>query len=559
MIGTKDLQTGKKRNFLAPSFNPEEIQEFLNGYDTLIGHNIIDFDCVVLEKFFGTSFKQHEIIDTLILSRLFNPQLEGGHSLKEWGKRLKFPKGDYDDWTRLTPEMIKYCEQDCDVTQRVYEVLTEKLEKFGKTSVELEHEVQKIVTSQVQNGWLLDQTKCYDLLAKLKQRKMEVEDEVHQRFKALPVFSGKITPKYKKDGRLSIVSLKFLGSNWTNVCGPFSRIEWPEFNLGSRQQIARYLQFFGWKPVNKTEKGNIIVDEAVLSKVKGIPEASLIAEYLLLQKRMAQFDSWITEVEKFGDGRVHGKVNPIGAVTGRMTHSNPNIAQVPASYSPYGKECRSCWTVPVGFNLVGIDASGLELRMLAHYMNDKEYTHEVINGDIHTANQKAAGLSTRDSAKTFIYAFLYGAGDAKIGSIIGGTKEDGTRLKEEFLSNTPSLRDLRERVERSSQRGYLKGLDGRKLIIRSSHASLNTLLQSAGAIIMKKALTLLNEYAILHKIDYKFVGNIHDEFQAEVKEDQAQNFGWLAVECIKSAGEKLNLRCPLDGEYKVGNTWAETH
>ena len=557
MIGTKDLQSGNRVNFLSPQSEIKEIKEYIDGFHTIIGHNIIGFDAPMIEKFLGITLKDHNVVDTLTMSRLYNPQLEDGHSLRAWGDRLKFPKGDYNDWTKLTPEMIKYCEQDCEVTHKVYEVLTEKLEKFGNTSVALEHEVQKVITKQTENGWLLDQGKCLNLLAILKQRKMELTDEVHERFKALPVFIKEVTPRYKKDGRLSSVGLRFIGDSIHDVVGPFSRIDWPEFNLGSRQQIGRHLQFFGWKPETYTEKGNIIVDEAVLSKVKGIPEASLIAEYLLVQKRMAQVSSWLEEVQE--DGRVHGYVNPIGAVTGRMTHSSPNMAQVPASYSPYGDACRSCWVAPKGYKLVGVDASGLELRMLAHYMDDKEYIHEVINGDIHTVNQNSAGLATRDNAKTFIYAFLYGAGDAKIGSIVGGNSRDGAKLKKTFLDNTPSLRDLRERVERSSQRGYLKGLDGRKLIIRSAHASLNTLLQSAGAIIMKKALTLLDEYAILHNIDYKFVGNIHDEFQVEVREDQVDNFGWLAVECIKAAGPKFDLRCPLDGEYKIGNNWAETH
>ena len=197
--------------------------------------------------------------------------------------------------------------------------------------------------------------------------------------------------------------------------------------------------------------------------------------------------------------------------------------------------------------------------MLAHYMNDEEYTNEVTNGDVHTANQKNAGLATRDLAKTFIYAFLYGAGDAKIGAIVGGSKRDGAKLKKKFLDNTPPLRNLRERVAKSAKRGYLKGLDGRKLILRSEHAALNTLLQSAGAIIMKKSLTILNEYGKLHNIDFKFVGNIHDEFQVEVRQDQAEKFGWLAVECIKAAGLQFDLRCPLDGEFKIGSTWAETH
>ena len=549
-------ESGEVRNFLFP-FNKEEIQAWFDQYEEVIGHNFIDFDAVHLENIVGVSLAGLKVTDTLILSKLYNPQLEGGHSLRAWGDRLHFPKGKHVDFDKLTPEMVEYCTQDLRVTKKVYDVLTSKLASFGDTSVHLEHEVQKIITKQIQNGWELDQRKCLDLLATLKERRLEIEEEVHDKFIPLASYVKEIKPKYKKNGELSNVGLKFLGDNWECVTGPFSRIEFPEFNLGSRQQIGRYLQYFGWKPTNFTEKGHVIVDEAILSKVTGIPEAQLIAEYLLVQKRTAQIQSWLDAIER--DGRVHGYVNTIGAVTGRMTHSSPNMSQVPASYSPYGSDCRSCWTVPKGRKLVGADASGIELRMLCHYMNDEEYTHEVINGDVHTANQKAAGLETRDSAKTFIYAFLYGAGDAKIGSIVGGTKRDGARLKELFLRNTPSLRQLRERVSNAAVRGYLKGLDNRKLVIRSNHAALNTLLQSAASVVMKKSLTILDEYAKLHSIDYKFVGNIHDEFQAEVREDQADKFGWLAVECIKAAGIKLNLRCPLDGEYKVGKTWADTH
>tara|TARA_R110000787_G_scaffold89109_1_gene188733 strand:+ start:4819 stop:6354 length:1536 start_codon:yes stop_codon:yes gene_type:complete len=511
---------------------------------------------MVLKELLGITFDM-PITDTLVLSKLYNPQLENGHSLKAWGERLKFPKGDHSDWSKFSPEMLEYCIQDLKVTGKVYEELKNKLDKFGGTSIVLEHQVQDVVSTQIKNGWTLDQQKCWELLAELKEKKIHLEEEVHIKFKPLATFIKEVTPKYKINGELSSVGLKFLPNFKDVVIGPFSHVEFPEFNLGSRQQIGKYLKFFGWRPTELTEKGHAIVDEAVLSKVKGIPEAKLIAEWLIVQKRMAQVKSWLDVVE--ADGRVRGYVNPIGAVTGRMTHSSPNMAQVPSSYSPYGSECRSCWTVPTGFKLVGVDAAGLELRMLAHYMDDKEYTNEVIHGDIHTANQKSAGLTTRDSAKTFIYAFLYGAGDAKIGSIVGGSSRDGKKLKEVFLSNTPSLRTLRERVEGACARGYLKGIDGRKLIIRSSHAALNTLLQSAGAIIMKKALTILDDHAKIYKIDYKFVGNIHDEFQTEVREDQAEKFGWLAVECIKAAGIAFNLKCPLDGEYKVGTTWAETH
>lgn len=529
----------------------------MGGVTHIIGHNVIAYDVRVLNRLLGFDSSSTKLTDTLVLSRLCNPSMEGGHSLREWGIRLNLHKGDYDDWSQLTDEMVDYCVQDVLVTHATYDYLMQKLSPFGTESIELEHKVQEIITGQIENGWLLDQGQAVDLLGTLYEKKIELEGTVRDTFKPLPVFVKEIHPKIKKDGSLSTVGLRFLGDDCNLVAGPFSRIDYPEFNLGSRQQIGKYLQWFGWEPKDFTENGQPIVDEKVLSNVKDIPEAKLIGEYLLVQKRIAQVESWMDAVEE--DGRVHGYVNPIGAVTGRMTHNSPNMAQVPAGYSPYGKECRSCWVVPKGFKLVGCDASGLELRMLAHYMNDAAYTKEILHGDIHTANQTAAGLATRDQAKTFIYAFLYGAGDAKIGSITGGTARAGRRLKEKFLSNTPALADLRERVATAANRGYLTGLDGRKLWIRSPHAALNTLLQSAGAIVMKKALTILAEYAKIYNIQYKFVGNIHDEIQAEVREDQAQTFGWLAVECIKAAGVQLKLRCPLDGDFKIGETWAQTH
>jgi DNA polymerase I len=239
----------------------------------------------------------------------------------------------------------------------------------------------------------------------------------------------------------------------------------------------------------------------------------------MLQKRISQLLSWFKELNE-DTGRVHGFVNHNGTITGRMTHRSPNMAQIPSSSSEYGAECRACWTVPEGYKLVGIDASGLELRMLAHYMNDKEYTNEVINGDIHTTNQKLAGLKSRNQAKTFIYAFLYGAGDAKIGTVVGGTKKDGARLKKSFLNNLPPLKHLRDSVKREAAKGFVKGLDGRKVFVRSEHAALNTKLQSAGAIVMKMAKIILAEK--MKDLDAKFVANVHDEWQIEVRADQAE-------------------------------------
>jgi DNA polymerase I-like protein with 3'-5' exonuclease and polymerase domains len=530
----------------------------LDTETTLVAHNGLAYDFPVLERLWGADLSIFPKLDTLILSRLANPSREGGHGLKAWGVELGFPKGDYNDWSHLNDEMVTYCKQDVAVNVKVLEKLRVELAHFKGDCVDLEHEVQSVIIDQINNGWQLDERYAYDLVATLKERVYELEAEVHAVFLPLPTFISEVTPKVKKDGTISVVGLKFLGDSWVDVGGRFSRVDYPIFNLGSRQQIGRWLQHFGWEPEVFTDKGQPKVDETVLVSVTDIPQAQLISEYLTVQKRIALVSSWIAAVDS-DTGRVHGYVNSNGAVTGRMTHSKPNVAQVPSSHSPYGVESRSCWIASEGYSLVGMDASGLELRMLAHYMNDAKYTSEILDGDIHTANMIAAGLTDRSQAKTFIYAYLYGAGDEKIGSIVGGGRAEGATLKAKFLENTPALAVLRVDVEKQAIKGNIEGLDGRRLMIRSSHAALNTLLQSAGAIVMKKALTLLDHYAKLWGIKYRFVGNIHDEIQTEVEIGKEDVFGRLAVSCIQAAGTHFNLNCPLDGEYKVGSSWASTH
>jgi DNA polymerase I-like protein with 3'-5' exonuclease and polymerase domains len=305
-----------------------------------------------------------------------------------------------------------------------------------------------------------------------------------------------------------------------------------------------------WK--KQTPTGKPVVDEPALKDNEHIPEAVQVLEYMTLQKRSGMLKSWIDNVAE--DGRIHGRVNTNGAVTGRMTHSSPNLAQIPSD-----KEYRECFVVPEGSKLVGVDASGLELRMLAHYMNDEEYTNLILHGDIHTHNQQAAGLETRPQAKTFIYAFLYGAGDEKIGAITGGGAKAGAKLKSTFLSSLPALEQLLRKVKRLAAQGSLPALDGRRVMVRSEHAALNTLLQSAGAIVMKQALVIAVEKLEQHQYPYKLVAQVHDEFQIEVPEEYANRVGAVFRNSIREAGRVLDLRCPLDGEYKVGDSWAETH
>ena len=542
-------------------FKEDELDKFssyIGRYDEFVGHNIIGFDAPVIKKIIGIDLHEKgKVIDTLVLSRLFDPVREGGHSLKSFGERLKFGKLDFKDFSEYSDEMLEYCIRDVELTERVLGYLIKHNPDFSREAIRLEHDIARIITQQENNGFLFDVTKADLLLGKLREKINEIEQKVRERFIPLPTFVKIVKPRYRKDGSLSTVGLNSLGQGWENVMGDFSLIEMKEFNLGSRQQIARYLRYFGWKPTKFTEHGQPIVDEKVLQGITDIPEAELIKEFLLLQKRIAQVESWVEAVAE--DGRVHGRVITNGAITGRMSHQSPNMAQVPAVYSPYGKECRELWVVPEGYKLVGVDASGLELRILSHYMNDKEYIDAIINGDIHTTNQSLAGLSTRDQAKTFIYAFIYGAGDEKLGAICGGSRNYGKAIKSRFLSRTPALANFRKRVDKATGKGWLKGIDGRKLRIRNRHSALNTLIQGGGAIVMKKALILLEEQVSKHKLNARPVANVHDEFQYEVLETQAEDFGNLAVDSIINAGKELGIRCPLNGEYKYGNNWQETH
>lgn len=544
---TRDMDTDEVIVWKAAS----GLQKYLDNCDLIIMQNGINFDAPILRKIWNVTMRLSQVSDTLVLSRLLSPSLEGGHSLDAWGTRLGFPKGDFKDWDGgLTEEMITYCVQDTLVTAKLYDHLIQELNSkgFSQRSIELEHNVQAIITKQEVNGFKLDQRNALQLLSELKTKLDAIEVEMQVIFPA-KVESNRISKLNK----------------------PLKDIVTP-FNPGSRKQIGERLIERGWKPSKFTETGQPIVDEVTLAD-SVIPEAKAIAEYLMLQKRIAQIDSWLNELKE--DGRVHGRVITNGAVTGRMTHRNPNMAQVPNSGSPYGEECRNLWIVEKGYKLVGIDASGLELRMLAHYMNDDEYTHEIIQGDIHWKNTLSLGFyskgtlrdkkdqgheQARNKAKTFIYAFLYGAGAAKIGTIVGGNAKEGQKLIDNFLQNTPKLMQLRQKVSRiSAKEGALPSLDGRKIFIRSEHSAVNTLLQGAGAIVMKQALVILDKSLKRAKIDYKFVVNCHDEWQIEVKEGSEHEVGQLGVTAIQKAGEDFKMRCPLDGEYKIGNSWRETH
>ena len=545
----------------------------LEKAEEIAGHNIIKFDLPVIHKLYPHFWATARPFDTLLMSKLVYPdvgeiddrnirrgknfpkKLRGKYSLKAWGYRLGELKGDYceqeDCWSQWSIDMQRYCEQDVMVTKKLFDLLKSK--NISEEARNLEHQFASIIFEQEQRGVYFDKEKAVALASKLTAEKLRIEEELKK------VFPNKIV----EETFIPKVNNKTKGY----VKGqPFTKKIEIEFNPQSRQMIAEALiDRYGWKPTELSPTGLPVINEEVIDSLD-YPEAPLIKEYFLVTKTLGQLadgkNAWLKLVSK--DGAIHGYVDTIGAVTGRCTHNSPNLAQVPAVGGFMGKECRELFRAREGYKLVGCDASGLELRCLAHYMNDEDYTHEILNGDIHTRNQQMAGLSTRAEAKRFIYAFTYGGGDSLIGNIVGGDAKEGKAIKKRFLQGLPKLGILIQRVQkRIKEKSYLKGIDGRILKVREQYKGLNVLLQSCGAIVMKKALCILFLDCLAKgwevNKDFAFVLNVHDEYQAEVRPELVEEYKVMAVEAIRKAGEYFHFRCPLDGEAKVGDSWYDTH
>ena len=561
----KDTVTGEVSSYTQDNLK-DGLEYLMHTPDLIAGHNVIKFDIPVIQKLYPWfTVDQSKVVDTLVLSRLIFSDLRerdgalieqgvlpsklwGSHSLKAWGYRLGILKGEYgaqeNAWEVLTPEMLEYCIQDSEVTRQLLAKF-DSLE-YSKQSIDLEHQVAWICAQMERNGWPFDVQGAAKLYTELVEKRTAILTQMRETFEPLVIDRG-FSEKTGKKLKDKVV----------------------EFNPGSRQHIADRLKTkYGWKPTEFTPSGQAKVDEDVL-KALDYPEAQVLAEYFLVEKRIGQIaegdQAWL-KLET--NGKVHGSINTNGAVTGRATHNSPNLAQVPGVRSPYGEQCRSFFKVLPGFKQVGADLSGLELRCLAHFMarwDEGEYGHELLNGDIHTKNQLAAGLPTRDNAKTFIYGFLYGAGDAKIGSIVGKGSKEGKILKEKFLNGVPALKNLRNAVTKAAERGYLIGLDGRRIPIRSPHAALNSLLQGAGAIIAKQ--WIIESFAEAERRglkcgwdgDFVLLGFIHDELQWAVREDRAEELGKFVIEAAATAGEHFKFKCPIGAEFKVGNNWADCH
>lgn len=595
----------------------------------IIAHNGLKYDMLVFNKLYPhIGFNYQNVLDSLVIARLVYPdigsvdkmlrhkwglpgKLFGSHSLKAWGYRLKEHKAEYEGgWEEWNQEMEDYCEQDVHVCHKLVDKLFSK--EPTQLSLWIEHSVAQIIQRQENYGFLFNQQKAVDLYATLIKHKTDLEVKLFQTFKPFYLRDGLKNTTPKADNRRYNYSKD----------APLCKVKLVDFNPGSRDHIAHRLKYvYKWMPTEFTDSGKPKVDETVLDGLP-YPEAKLLSEYMMVAKRIGQLaegdEAWLRHVQD--DGRIHGGVNTNGTVTGRMAHSRPNLAQVPAGYSPYGHQCRELFHVPPGKKLVGADASALELCALAGFMAEFDggaYIKTATEGrkedgtDVHTMTKNAIDANSRDDAKTWFYAFIYGAGDWKLGTTILKpedakayflenkqevltmienrekfidalkaqgkkdlpkrlTKRDATyilrgkRSREAVAKNIPALGEVSKMVKTElKEHKCLFGLDGRKLSIRSDHAALNTKLQSAGALIMKLGLiildTKLQELGYVPGVNYEFVINVHDEWQVECDEAIAELVGAHAVWAMGESGKQFEFPCPISGEYRIGNNWAETH
>lgn len=517
-----------------------------NGYN-IVFHNGIRFDIPCLKKLVGDRFSfdpRDCVLDTLVLARLIYANIKdtdiglmksgrlpkklyGSHSLKAYGYRMGELKGTYgeqeDAWDKFTPEMYEYNKQDVVVTLKLFNKLMSK--GYPLKAIQLEHDIAWVMAKQERNGFVFDKDAAVKLYADLSAKRQEIYDDLVSEVGSWTVYKG--DKVYKRDNAKKGIKAGV----------PYPQYEEVTFNPNSRAHIAKVLIDRGWIPEEMTPTGSPKVDEDTLKSAMDIPMTQKILDFLLINKRIAQLaegdNAWLKMMTEDSDGyyRIHGSVNPNGAVTGRATHSYPNVAQVPAGRSPYGMECRSLFTVPEGWYQAGIDASGLELRCFGSFLYPYDkgaYIKEILEGDIHTHNQKMAGLPTRDQAKTMIYCMLYGGGDGKLGEVINGTAKDGKALKERFFKSVPAYKKLCSSIEKALVESsewvgsvnkvkwrkrvhpdnhnldithHILGLDRRLVYVRSPHSALNTILQSAGALICKKWVCLVEEN--MRKAGYK--------------------------------------------------------
>tara|TARA_R110000744_G_scaffold34717_3_gene80713 strand:- start:3051 stop:4802 length:1752 start_codon:yes stop_codon:yes gene_type:complete len=560
-------EIGVAKNYIIRG--PKSFAKFAEGVTKWIAHNGIGFDVPVVEKLWGYKIPLSKQVDTLVLSRMFDPNRKGGHRLMDWGKHLGEYKGEFDDWSQYSDEMKDYCKQDVKVTELVYLQLMREGKKFSQSSINLEYQVHQIMCQQQADGFELDTDLAEEIYTVCLRETNRIETEIKEFMVPIAVKVKDVVLKYKKDNSIWANQLM----DGCNVQGDYTKIMWEEFNLASPTQINKRLDTLGWKPTVKTKGGDSykICPENLATIPDTAPQAVKgLKAWKVLETRWKLAKEWLDGSQQ--TGRVHGRVITPGAVTHRAAHRGPNMANIPSV--PHGKdgilwkmdgmyaaECRQVFKVPEGKLLVGTDAAGIQLRVLAHYMNDPVYTEQVIDGDIHTFNMNALGRHCKDrpTAKTFIYAFLLGAGVGKIAEILGCNGAQANKAMQNFYEALPSLKRLKSEASRAAGMGWMKGLDGRILTIGSEHLALSVYLQGGETVIMRLANLFWQRQAKKEGLNFKQCAWVHDEWQTEVDANQAERLGEIQVQSIIDAGAFFKLNCPMDGEAKIGRNWLETH
>jgi DNA polymerase-1 len=565
-VVVKDL-TNNKKHYFTPD-NIHEFKEFSRQLTEVWGHNFISYDAPVLNRVLGCNIPIGIIRDTLVLSRLFKYDRIGGHSLEAWGKRLgKQQKVHHEDWQNYSEAMLHRCDTDVDINCDVRKELIKESKGFSPECIDLEHQVAYILYVQKRDGFYLNVEEAEKLLAYCNQETAKLKKEMLNEFKPVVSDCGLFIPT-RADRRLGYTK----GS-------PFNRISIVEFNPASPTQIVERLKPY-WKPYVFTPKKSPKVCEENLNTLSDdAPQsAHKLKQWMVLNSRAKNIQNWLDNTGP--DNRVHGTVFGIGAWSQRMSHNNPNTANIPAKLDRkgnpqvLGEECRKLWCAAPGKVLVGSDADGIQLRVLAHHINNPEYTRMVVadkktGEDIHTFNWKHTlepyGCTAREISKTFSYAFVLGAGDEKAGLILDYTrpldvaKKIGKQAKDAYIEKTPGLKELMIRKRRHAQQGWFRGIDGRKVPVPSDHLALTAYLQSGEAIIMKKAYTIWFEELRRRRIPFINCAIVHDEFVVECDPENAEEVGKVVSDSIVEAGLHFKLRCPLAAGYKIGENWLEVH
>ena len=593
-IVLKDIDTGEIISCAdQPGYRSlETALDYISEADLLVFHNGIKFDIPALKKIYsGLELKPTcQFYDTLISSRLFWPELEpidrarwshiepkyvGRHSLAAWGERLGVAKIKFTEnakkesaavnvWAEWSASMQEYCIGDVEVSDALYKYMLSQ--NPDPRSLELEHEFAIVMSKQEQFGFPFNEKAAFALVNTLKAERSEIDEQLQEVFP--PVVESRISSKTGRQLKDKVTV----------------------FNPASRQQTAERLKaLYPEITFASTDKGNPQVDDDVLEALGArYPEAKILARYQLLNKRIGQIadgkEALLNHCQVYKDGRIHGEVVTNACVSGRCSHKRPNMSQVPAVGAPYGSECRALFTAPEGWKLIGTDAAALELRALgawlAHF-DDGEYARLVSTEgfDIHSYNAKLFGIwdgegeiekSQRNLSKSCIFAVCYGAGARKVGSLFYPLSSEhkmmakGKEVIDTFYKRLPAIKKLKDKIgERVATRGYLIGVDGRRLQIRSAHSALNQLLQSTGAVLMKKATCILyndlKQRGLMHDRDYGFCGFYHDEWQIAVKPEYVETLQELSIKAIEKSGQYFNLLCPFTGESRGGQNWMETH